>query len=150
MTDYLLEARDCTRTFTIGSGYFQPKRKLHAVNGVTLGLAKGEVLGIVGESGCGKSTLARMFLGLLEPSGGDIHFDGKPLYRMDRLARARRGRLARGCGLGFGASSARSERLYNRRLRERSWRPRPCLGRKQPRKRRRPARRSWPRRLLRP
>jgi peptide/nickel transport system ATP-binding protein len=82
--------RDATRLFTVGGGMLQPRRTLHAVNGVTLGLRKGEVLGIVGESGCGKSTLARMLLGLLEPSGGELLFDGKPLYRMDRLARARR------------------------------------------------------------
>jgi peptide/nickel transport system ATP-binding protein len=86
----LLEMRDVTRLFTVGGGMLRPRRTLHAVNGVTLSLHKGEVLGIVGESGCGKSTLARMLLGLLEPSGGEILFDGQPLYRMDRLARARR------------------------------------------------------------
>jgi peptide/nickel transport system ATP-binding protein len=86
----LLEMRDATRLFTVSGGMLQPRRTLRAVNGVTLSLRKGEVLGIVGESGCGKSTLARMLLGLLEPSGGEILFDGTPLYAMDRLARARR------------------------------------------------------------
>jgi peptide/nickel transport system ATP-binding protein len=90
MTDYLLEARDATRLFTIGAGIMQPKKTLRAVNGVSLGLGKGEVLGIVGESGCGKSTIARMLLGLLEPSSGEIYFDGHPLYSMGRLERARR------------------------------------------------------------
>src|SRR3546814_2347009 len=69
---------------------FQPKKTLHAVNGVSIKVDKGEVLGLVGESGCGKSTLAKMLLGLLEPTGGDVLFDGRPLYEMDRLARARR------------------------------------------------------------
>ena len=90
MSEYLLEARDATRTFQISAGFMQPKKTLRAVNGVTLGLQKGEVLGIVGESGCGKSTIARMLLGLLEPTSGAIHFDGNPLYDMDRLDRARR------------------------------------------------------------
>jgi len=90
MTEHILEARDATRTFRIGAGMLQKKKTLRAVNGVSLGLKKGEVLGIVGESGCGKSTIARMLLGLLEPTSGEIHFDGEPLYKMDRLARARR------------------------------------------------------------
>jgi peptide/nickel transport system ATP-binding protein len=86
----LLEARAVERRFTVGAGIFQPKRTLTAVNGVSLAIQKGEVLGLVGESGCGKTTLARLFLGLLEPSGGAILFDGQPLAEMDRLARARR------------------------------------------------------------
>jgi len=86
----VLETRDVRRTFRIGAGMFQPKKTLHAVNGVSIKVEKGEVLGLVGESGCGKSTLAKMLLGLLEPTGGDVLFDGRPLYEMDRLARARR------------------------------------------------------------
>ena len=90
MSDNILELRDASRTFTVSAGILQPKKILRAVDRVSLGLRKGEVLGIVGESGCGKSTIARMLLGLLEPSSGEIYFDGEPLYRMDRLARARR------------------------------------------------------------
>jgi peptide/nickel transport system ATP-binding protein len=86
----LLEACDVERRFTVGAGIFQPRHTLTAVNGVSLTIEKGEVLGLVGESGCGKTTLAKMFLGLLEPSAGSILFDGKPLAEMDRLARARR------------------------------------------------------------
>ena len=86
----LLETRDVHRTFTVRSGFLQPKKTLHAVNGVSLTVNKGEVLGLVGESGCGKSTLAKMLLGLLEPTSGDILFDGRPLYGMSRLERARR------------------------------------------------------------
>ncbi len=86
----ILETKDAHRTYRVGGGLFQPKKTLHAVNGVSIKVQKGEVLGLVGESGCGKSTLAKMLLGLLEPTSGEILFDGQPLYKMDRLARARR------------------------------------------------------------
>jgi peptide/nickel transport system ATP-binding protein len=86
----VLETRSVERTFRIGGGLFQHARTLRAVNGVSLSVSNGDILGLVGESGCGKTTLARMLLGLLEPTGGDILFDGKPLYAMSRLARARR------------------------------------------------------------
>jgi oligopeptide/dipeptide ABC transporter ATP-binding protein len=51
----------------------------HAVNSVSLTVAKGETFALVGESGSGKSTLARMVMGLVEPSGGDILFEGASL-----------------------------------------------------------------------
>ena len=86
----LLETRDVTRTFRVGRQVFQTARTLRAVNGVSLSIDKGEILGLVGESGCGKSTLAKMLLGLLEPTAGEILFDGQPLYSIPRLARARR------------------------------------------------------------
>ena len=86
----LLEARDVHRSFSVSGGMLKPKRTLHAVNGITLGVRKGEILGLVGESGCGKSTLAKMLLGSLAPTRGQILFDGQPLAAADRLARARR------------------------------------------------------------
>jgi len=55
---------------------------VHAINGVTLDVQRGEALCIVGESGCGKSTVARSIMGLLSPSAGEIHYDGK---RIDKL-----------------------------------------------------------------
>ena len=69
---------------------FRGKRTLNAVNGVSLALRKGEVVGLVGESGCGKSTVARMLLGLLPPSAGAIRLDGKSLASLERRALARR------------------------------------------------------------
>jgi oligopeptide/dipeptide ABC transporter ATP-binding protein len=66
----VLELRDVSKNFSVG------KRTLRALRGVSLELAPGESLGIVGESGCGKTTLARIALRLTPPSGGTIRFDG--------------------------------------------------------------------------
>lgn len=90
MTDPLLVTRDVTRTFTVGAGIFTRKQMLTAVNGVSLQVEKGDVLGLVGESGCGKSTLALMLLGLLAPNAGDILLTGTPVADIPRLELARR------------------------------------------------------------
>ncbi|BBK44817.1 ABC transporter ATP-binding protein [Allostella vacuolata] len=86
----ILETANVFRTFQVSTGFLKPKRPLHAVNGVSLRLAKGEVLGLVGESGCGKSTLAKMLLGLLPPTSGDILVSGQAITGLDRRATARR------------------------------------------------------------
>jgi len=88
MSAPLIEVRDVGRVFNVRSGLLgQPKRVL-AVDGVSLRLMPGEVLGVVGESGCGKSTLAKIILGLLEPSSGEVLIDGRRLSGMDRRERA--------------------------------------------------------------
>jgi peptide/nickel transport system ATP-binding protein len=86
----LIELDNVRCTFTVGGGMFGKKRPLHAVNGVSLAMEKGEVLGLVGESGCGKSTVARLLLGLQPSTGGEIRLDGQPLAAQDRQAIARR------------------------------------------------------------
>jgi peptide/nickel transport system ATP-binding protein len=86
----ILETRDVACRFMVGAGVFRAKRPLHAVNGVSLALAKGEVLGLVGESGCGKSTLAKLLLGLVPPTGGEILVESENIAGLDRIAIARR------------------------------------------------------------
>jgi peptide/nickel transport system ATP-binding protein len=88
MTD-AVEARDVRRVFRTSAGMFAPDRIVRAVDGVSFTLPTGGVLGIVGESGCGKSTLARMVLGLLPASAGEVLVDGLSLAAIDRRERAR-------------------------------------------------------------
>jgi peptide/nickel transport system ATP-binding protein len=86
----LVALDDVRRDFTVSAGLFRRRQVLHAVNGVTLGVERGEVLAIVGESGCGKSTLARIMLGLLMPTAGQVRIGGEDIVRLDRKAVARR------------------------------------------------------------
>jgi peptide/nickel transport system ATP-binding protein len=86
---YAVEVRNLRRVFHTRAGMLAPERVVRAVDGVSLALAPGHVLGIVGESGCGKSTLARIILGLLPPSEGEVLVDGRGLAAMDRRERAR-------------------------------------------------------------
>jgi len=67
-----------------GSGLFQKPQTLRAVDGVSLDIAAGETLGLVGESGCGKSTTGRAILQLLKPSGGSVRFEGVELTELWR------------------------------------------------------------------
>ena len=84
-----IEVMNIRREFRTGGGMFASARPVRAVDGVSFALPAGQVLGIVGESGCGKSTLARMILGLLPASSGEVRIDGRRLDSMDRRERAR-------------------------------------------------------------
>ena len=86
---FAIELRDVHRRFRSRAGMFGSEREVRAVDGVSCAVAAGGVLGIVGESGCGKSTLARLVLGLLPPSAGEVLVDGRRLDTLDRRERAR-------------------------------------------------------------
>ena len=72
----LLTVRNLAKSFSSGAGPGLPARRsdVRAVDGVSLEVARGETLALVGESGCGKSTLGRLILRLIEPSEGEVHF----------------------------------------------------------------------------
>ncbi len=86
MTEVLLEAVDLTKHFPVGSGLFHrgAKEVVHAVDGVSLEVRRGETLGIVGESGCGKSTLGRTLVRLLQPTSGTVRFAGTDITTLSR------------------------------------------------------------------
>src|SRR3954452_25061651 len=86
--DPLLKVEDLVVQYAVGG------KTIHAVSGVSLEVARGETLGLVGESGCGKSTLGRAVLQLRRPTSGKVNFDGTELTELEGEERRRmRGRL---------------------------------------------------------
>ncbi|MBL0701595.1 MAG: ATP-binding cassette domain-containing protein [Spiroplasma sp.] len=71
MAKKLVEVKNLKKYFHVSSG------TLHAVDDISFHIEEGTTLGIVGESGCGKSTTGRLLLRLLEPTDGDVYFDGE-------------------------------------------------------------------------
>ncbi len=93
--EQLLEIKGLYKSFPLTAGFLEQlefhegrlrrrRESVHAINGVTLSVIKGEALCVVGESGCGKSTVARVVMGLLSPTQGSIHYAGQ---RIDKLTR---------------------------------------------------------------
>ncbi len=76
MTQPMLEVRDLTKHYPLRGGLFSASRSVHALEGVTLSVARGETLAIVGESGCGKSTFARCVVRLEDATAGSVILNG--------------------------------------------------------------------------
>ena len=78
MADTILEVRHLQKYFKTSRGM------LHAVDDINFTLERGKTLGLVGESGCGKSTTGRAILRLLEPTGGEVIFEGKDVTKLSK------------------------------------------------------------------
>ncbi len=76
MSEPILQVRNLNKFFQTSKG------SLHAVDGVSFDLEAGKTLGVVGESGCGKSTLGRTIIRLLEPTSGEVYFEGKDITKL--------------------------------------------------------------------
>ena len=76
----LLEIKNLKKSFPVSGSFFSKDvGAVKAVNDVSLSIAKGKVLGLVGESGCGKSTLGRCILRLIEPDSGEVYYEGRDI-----------------------------------------------------------------------
>ena len=87
MSEPLVRVKDLVKHFPVKAGLFgRSVGSVRAVDGVSFELAKGETLGLVGESGCGKSTTGRCLLRLIEPTSGEIWFEGENVTHLGREA----------------------------------------------------------------
>ena len=75
----ILEIKNLNSFYRQGGGAFSKGRIIQVLRNVNVTIGRGEVLGLVGESGCGKSTLGRLLLGLIQPTEGQVLFDGQDL-----------------------------------------------------------------------
>jgi peptide/nickel transport system ATP-binding protein len=76
MSEYILEVRNLKKYFKTAKGM------LHAVDDISFSIERGKTLGIVGESGCGKSTTGRCILRLIEPTAGEVFFEGEDIIKL--------------------------------------------------------------------
>ena len=81
----LLSVKHLTKNYVSKKSFFgKPLSYVHAVDDVSLDIFRGETLGVVGESGCGKSTLGRSILRLIEPTSGELIYNGKDLRGLNK------------------------------------------------------------------
>ena len=91
----LVVAHDLAKTFDVSAPWLnrmlegKPRQLLHAVDGVSFEIQRGQTLALVGESGCGKSTVARLLVGLYEPTRGKVQFDQQDAHAAYRSADAK-------------------------------------------------------------
>ncbi len=84
MSEYLLEVKNLYKKFPIKGGLFGKEvGAVNAVNNISFNIRRGETLGLVGESGCGKTTLGRSILRLIEPTAGEVIFNGQNIIDLD-------------------------------------------------------------------
>jgi oligopeptide transport system ATP-binding protein len=80
MSEPLLQVRHLVKNFPVRGAFLAAaSEQVHAVDDVSFDIAAGETLGLVGESGCGKSTSGRCVLRLIEPTAGEVRFEGRPI-----------------------------------------------------------------------
>src|SRR5438046_9318827 len=85
MPEALLKVRNLKKYFPLRGGLLPREvARVHAVDDVSFDVMPGETLGLVGESGCGKSTTGRSILRLIEPTSGEVSFEGKNVTTLDK------------------------------------------------------------------
>jgi len=88
MATPVMEAKNLSKLFPVKGGFLgRSAGVVRAVDDVSFTIGPGQTLGLVGESGCGKTTTAKLVLGLEEPTGGSIRFEGKDLHTLDAAGR---------------------------------------------------------------
>jgi len=84
VSEHLVEVKALKKYFPVSKGWGNEKTFVRAVDGVDFSIDRGKTLGLVGESGCGKTTVGRLILKLIEPTEGEILFEGKNLAHLDK------------------------------------------------------------------